>query len=112
MKHELDALARRLGGGTPVALVTADLEGRIVAVELPSGRHLRTPHSFSLRKSPTAVGTSPRLRLTMKGRLRAKRKRSVFVTVKAGGRPVVGAKVRAFGGGVITKWRKTTGPAV
>jgi hypothetical protein len=43
----------------------------------------------------------------MKGRLRAKRKRSVFVTVKAGGRPVVGAKVRAFGGGVITRWRKT-----
>jgi DNA-binding beta-propeller fold protein YncE len=39
------AFARR-SGGLPVALVTADLESSIVAVELPSGRvyrHLQTP---------------------------------------------------------------------
>lgn len=55
-----EALARRLGGGTPIALVTADLESRIVAVELPSGRRLRTittlPGPRSIEQvGPTAV---------------------------------------------------------
>jgi DNA-binding beta-propeller fold protein YncE len=35
-----DALARRLGAG-PAALVTADLEARVVAVDLSTGRRLR-----------------------------------------------------------------------
>jgi hypothetical protein len=35
-----EALARRLGG-TPVALVTADLESHIVALNLATGRPLR-----------------------------------------------------------------------
>ena len=34
-------LPRALAGGTPLALVTADLESRLVAVELSSGRVLR-----------------------------------------------------------------------
>jgi DNA-binding beta-propeller fold protein YncE len=42
-----EAMARRLGG-TPVALVTADLESRIVAVDLSTGR--------ILRKIPTLAG--------------------------------------------------------
>ncbi len=36
-----DALARSLARERPVALVTADLESRIVAVDLATGRRLR-----------------------------------------------------------------------
>jgi hypothetical protein len=67
-------------------------------------------HSFVLQK-PAGPGTGPqatqRLRLTTKGKLRAKRLRRVVVTVKAGGRAVRSARVRAFGVGVVTKWRTT-----
>lgn len=55
------AFARALGGGPPVALVTADLESRIVPVELPSGRLLRRtiatlPGPRSIQQvGPTAV---------------------------------------------------------
>jgi hypothetical protein len=65
------------------------------------------PHSFALKKGGGPVQTTQRLRLSMKGRLKARRLRRVVVTVKAGARPVAGARVRAFGVGVITKWRKT-----
>jgi hypothetical protein len=36
-----EAAARRLGGGTPTALVTADLESHVVAIELLTGRRSR-----------------------------------------------------------------------
>ena len=65
------------------------------------------PHSFSLRKSGTGVVTTQKLRLTMKGRLKAKRLRRVVFTVKAGARPVRGARVRAIGAGAISRWRVT-----
>jgi hypothetical protein len=65
------------------------------------------PHSFSLKKGPGTVQTTQRLRLSMKGRLKARRVRRLVVTVKAGARPVSGARVRAFGVGVVTKWKKT-----
>jgi hypothetical protein len=66
-------------------------------------------HSFVLAKSVTGAGpqTTQRLRLTSKGRLVAKRLRRVVVTVKAGARPVRAARVRAFGVGVVTRWRTT-----
>jgi hypothetical protein len=65
------------------------------------------PHSFTLKKGPGTVRTTQKLQLRLKGRLRAKRMRSIVVTVKAGARPVAGARVRAFGMGVVTKWRRT-----
>jgi hypothetical protein len=65
------------------------------------------PHSFSLKKGPGTVRTTQKLRFFFKGRLKAKRTRRLVVTVKAGARPVAGARVRAFGAGVVTKWRRT-----
>jgi phospholipase C len=54
-----DALARHLGGGgIPVALVTADLESRIVALELPTGRRLRTIASLPGPRSIERVGST------------------------------------------------------
>jgi DNA-binding beta-propeller fold protein YncE len=50
-----EALARSLGG-TPVALVTADLEARIVAVELGSGRRLKTIRTLPDPRSIQTVG--------------------------------------------------------
>jgi DNA-binding beta-propeller fold protein YncE len=50
-----DALARSLGG-TPVALVTADLEARIVAVDLSSGRQLKAIRTLPGPRSIQAVG--------------------------------------------------------
>lgn len=52
-----DAAARRLGG-TPVALVTADTESRIVAVELATGRRYRAvPMLPGPRSVEAAAGT-------------------------------------------------------
>lgn len=50
-----DSLARSLGG-TPVALVTADLESRIVAVELSTGRRLATIQTLADPRSIQSVG--------------------------------------------------------
>lgn len=50
-----EALARSLGG-TPVALVTADLESRIVAVELKTGRRLTTIRTLADPRSIQSVG--------------------------------------------------------
>ncbi len=50
-----DGFARALGG-TPVALVTADLESRIVAVELKTGRRLATIPTLAGPRSIQAVG--------------------------------------------------------
>jgi len=50
-----DALARSFGG-TPVALVTADLESRIVAVELRTGRRLATIRTLADPRSIQSVG--------------------------------------------------------
>ena len=66
------------------------------------------PQSFSVQKGSDGVRTTQALRVSSKGRLKAKRLRRVVVTVKAGGRPVAGARVRAFGPGVLTKWRGTS----
>jgi hypothetical protein len=67
------------------------------------------PHSFAVKGggSNTPIRTTQKLRLSLKGRLRAKRTRRVVVTVKAGARPVAGARVRAYGAGMVTKWKKT-----
>jgi hypothetical protein len=68
------------------------------------------PHSFAISKSGTGTGgpqTTQRLRLTTKGKLRVKRLRRVVVTVKVGGRALRSARVRAFGVGVVTRWRTT-----
>ena len=68
-------------------------------------------HSFTLKKSsanrPGAVQVSQRLRLTVKGRLRAKRMSRVVVTIKAGGKVVRGAKVRGLSQGLKPRWRAT-----
>jgi hypothetical protein len=50
-----DAFARSLGG-TPVALVTADLESRIVAVELNTGRRVATIPTLPGPRSIQSVG--------------------------------------------------------
>jgi DNA-binding beta-propeller fold protein YncE len=50
-----EAFARSLGG-TPVALVTADLEARIVAVELSTGRRLKTIRTLPDPRSIQTVG--------------------------------------------------------
>jgi hypothetical protein len=67
------------------------------------------PHSFTLKKAsgPGAVQVTQRLRLGVRGKLRAKRRSRVVVTVKAGGRPVAGAKVRGLGPGLKPRWRAT-----
>jgi hypothetical protein len=66
------------------------------------------PHSFTVKKTgATTPQTTQRLRLSMKGRLVSRRTRRVVVTVKAGARPVRAARVRAFGVGVVTRWRAT-----
>jgi hypothetical protein len=68
-------------------------------------------HSFTLKKTspdrPGAVQVSQRLRLGVKGRLRARRMSRVVVTVKAGGRPVRAAKVRGLASGLRPRWRAT-----
>ena len=51
-----EALARSAGGTTPVALVTADLESRIVAVELETGRRLASIRTLPDPRSIQAVG--------------------------------------------------------
>jgi DNA-binding beta-propeller fold protein YncE len=50
-----EGFARSLGG-TPVALVTADLESRVVAVELKTGRRLATIRTLPGPRSIQAVG--------------------------------------------------------
>jgi hypothetical protein len=65
------------------------------------------PQSFSLKKGPAAVRVTQKLTLSAKGRLKARKLRRLVVTVKAGARPIAGAQVRAYGMGVVTKWRKT-----
>lgn len=68
-------------------------------------------HSFTLKKSsptgPGRVQASQRLRIGLKGRLHANRMRRMVVTIKAGGKVVRGAKVRALGPGLKGKWRAT-----
>src|ERR671925_850641 len=67
-------------------------------------------HSFVLRKATTGPGgiqASQRLRLGIKGRLRAKRLSRVVVTVRAGGRVIRGAKVRGLAPGLSRRWRTT-----
>jgi hypothetical protein len=49
-------LAARLGGGTPVALVTADAESHVVAVELATGRKLREIPTLPGPRSIERVG--------------------------------------------------------
>src|SRR5687767_6370337 len=53
-----EALARQLKGGQPVALVTADLESRIVVVSLNDGRTLRTIRTPPGPRSIERVGAS------------------------------------------------------
>ncbi|HEU4942906.1 MAG TPA: hypothetical protein VFT18_06540 [Gaiellaceae bacterium] len=67
------------------------------------------PHSFTLQKTSGAGGiqVAQRLRLGVKGRLRANRLGRVVVTVRAGGRIVRGAKVRGLGSGLRPRWRAT-----
>jgi len=50
------AFARNLGGGTPVALVTADLEAHIVAVDLETGRIRKRLETRAWPRSIEAVG--------------------------------------------------------
>jgi hypothetical protein len=63
-------------------------------------------HSFSINGNGT-VRANQRLKLTFRAKLRAKRRRQLIVTVKAGGRPVAGARVRTLGPGFVTRWRRT-----
>jgi DNA-binding beta-propeller fold protein YncE len=60
------ALAGRLGG-TPVALVTADLESHLVAVELASGRRLRTIPTLPGPRSIERVGNAAVIAHTEEG---------------------------------------------
>ncbi|HEV3477889.1 MAG TPA: hypothetical protein VG144_00410 [Gaiellaceae bacterium] len=53
-----DAVARELKGGPPVALVTADLESRIVVVSLANGRVLRSIPTLAGPRSIERVGAS------------------------------------------------------
>jgi hypothetical protein len=68
-------------------------------------------HSFALQKvaanGPGGVQVSQRLRIGVKGRLRAKRMSRVVVTVRAGGKVVRGAKVRGLATGLKPRWRAT-----
>jgi DNA-binding beta-propeller fold protein YncE len=63
-----DAFARSLGG-TPVALVTADLESRIVAVELKNGRRLATIRTLPGPRSIQTVGNAAVVAHTAEGAL-------------------------------------------
>ena len=65
------------------------------------------PHSFAVKGGGNTIRTTQKLVLSLKGRLRAKRTRRVVVTVKAGARPIAGARVRVFGAGMITGWKKS-----
>jgi hypothetical protein len=64
------------------------------------------PHSFSL-KGGVVVRTTQRLRLSLRGRLKARRMRQVVITVKAGARPIAGVRVRGTGRAVSTRWKRT-----
>ena len=66
-------------------------------------------HSFTLQKTTGAGGirVSQRLRIFVKGRLRAHRMSRVVVTIKAGGKVVPAAKVRGLGLGMRARWRAT-----
>jgi hypothetical protein len=68
-------------------------------------------HSFTLAKTspdrPGVVRVSQRLRIGVKGRLRAKRMSRIVVTIRAGGRVVAGAKVRGLARGLRPRWRAT-----
>jgi hypothetical protein len=64
------------------------------------------PQSFSV-KGGSVVRTTQKLTLSAKGRLKARKLRRLVVTVKAGGRPISAVKVRAYGAGLVTKWRAT-----
>ena len=64
------------------------------------------PQSFSV-KGGAVVRTTQRLTLSATGRLRVKRLRRLVVTVKAGGRPIPGVRVRAYGVRLVTRWRAT-----
>jgi hypothetical protein len=68
-------------------------------------------HSFTLAKTsasrPGGIQVAQRLRIFVKGRLRAKRMSRAVVTIKAGGRVVAGAKVRGLGSGLKPRWRAT-----
>ncbi len=89
-------------GGTFYWKVSASDEDRNV------GDYSR-PHAFSLKKAtsgPGSIRVSQRLRLGIRGKLRAKRMSRVVVTVKAGGRVVRGAKVRGLGTN-NRRWRAT-----
>ena len=92
-----------LQGGTFYWRVTA------IDEDLNVGDFTRA-HSFALKKAtagPGGVQTTQRLRLGLKGRLRAKRMSRIVVTVKAGGRVVRGAKVRGLAPGLKPRWRAT-----
>ena len=62
------AFARRLGG-TPVALVTADLESRVVALELSTGRILRRIRTLADPRSIETVATTAVVAHTAQGAL-------------------------------------------
>ncbi|MDQ3777611.1 MAG: hypothetical protein M3310_01900, partial [Actinomycetota bacterium] len=67
------------------------------------------PHSFTLRPTTGSgpVVVTQRLRVAASGTLRARRLRRLVITVRSGGRPVAGAKVRGVGAGVRTRYRAT-----
>jgi hypothetical protein len=90
-------------GGTFYWKVTAIDEDRNV------GDFTRA-HSFMLQKTSLETGpvrVTQRLRLGVRGRLRAMRTSRVVVTVRAGGRVIAGARVRGLGPGVKTRSRAT-----
>ena len=67
-------------------------------------------HSFVLKKvtsGPGGIQAAQRLRLGVRGTLRAKRMSRLVVTVRAGGRVIAGAKVRGLGSGLRPRWRAT-----
>jgi hypothetical protein len=66
-------------------------------------------HSFTLQKTSSAGGirVSQRLRIFVKGRLRARRMSRAVVTIRAGGKVVRGAKVRGLAQGLRPRWRAT-----
>lgn len=80
-----DGFARSLAG-TPVALVTADLESRIVAVELKTGRRLATIRTLPGPRSIQAVGNVAVVAHTAEGAL----------TIVDGGKLAVRRVLRGF----------------
>src|SRR5215218_8109609 len=62
-----DALARSLGGGSPVALVTADLESRIIALDALRGHRLRTIEVPAGPRSVQGVGATAVIAHTASG---------------------------------------------